>query len=46
MPVVQEVDLFKTKANLKDGEKRVLQVGPKEEDAVLIIKQSKILLKC
>lgn len=28
------------KADLVDGEKRVFQVGPKEEDAVLIIKQS------
>lgn len=39
--VPEEVEIFKTKANLNDGEKRSFQVGPKEEDAVLIIKQGK-----
>lgn len=34
-----EYDVFKTAADLKNGEKRAFQVGPKEEDAVLIIKQ-------
>lgn len=34
--------MFKTVADLKNGEKRAFQVGPKEEDAVLIIKQSKM----
>jgi hypothetical protein len=40
-PAPKDVEVFKTKADLKDGEKRAFQIGPKEEDAVLIIKQGK-----
>lgn len=44
-PITTKVEVFETKADLKDGEMRAFQIGPKEEDAVLIVKHSKYALK-
>jgi nitrite reductase/ring-hydroxylating ferredoxin subunit len=33
------VEVFETEANLQEGETKTIQVGPKEDDLVLLVKQ-------